>query len=69
MIDDLVRHKWHSNAAPLSAIGQNAAAANDEELRKLLHHILIANRYWLSRMRDIEFFREAESRISESSAT
>jgi uncharacterized damage-inducible protein DinB len=66
MIDDLIRHKWHSNAALLGAIGQNAAAMNDEELRKLLHHILIANRYWLSRMRDIEFFREAESRISES---
>ena len=66
LIDDLTRHKWHSNAALLGAIVQNPAATSDEELRKLLHHILIANRYWLSRMRDIEFSRDAESRMSES---
>jgi uncharacterized damage-inducible protein DinB len=66
ILDDLVGHKWHSNAALLSAIRQNDAAANDEELRKLLHHILIANRYWLSRMNQTEFARDAESRISEN---
>jgi uncharacterized damage-inducible protein DinB len=65
IIEDLTRHKWHSNAALLSAIRQNDAA-NDEELRKLLHHILIANRYWLSRMNQTEFARDAESRTSEN---
>lgn len=66
IIDDLVRHKWHSNAALLSAIRQNDAAANDDELRKLLHHILIANRYWLSHMYQTEFARDVESRTSEN---
>ena len=66
MIDDLTRHKWHSNAALLIAIRQNDAAANDEDLRKLLHHILIANRYWLSRILEHEFDREAEGRIAEN---
>lgn len=66
MIEDLVRHKWHSNAALLSAIRQNEAAAHDDELRKLLHHILIANRYWLSRMNQTEFDRDAESRTCEN---
>ena len=66
MIEDLTRHKWHSNAALLSAIRQNDAAAKDEEMRKLLHHILIANRYWLSRILQTEFDREAEGRIGEN---
>jgi uncharacterized damage-inducible protein DinB len=47
MIHDLVRHKWYANAALLGAILTNQSAAQDEELRKLSHHILIANRYWL----------------------
>jgi len=66
MLEDLTRHKWHSNAAMLSAIRQNDAAAKDEEMRKLLHHILIANRYWLSRILQTEFDREAEGRIGEN---
>ncbi len=64
ILGDLTRHKWHSNAALLSAIRQNHAAANDGELSKLLHHILIANRYWLSRMNQSQFARDVESRIS-----
>jgi uncharacterized damage-inducible protein DinB len=47
MIQDLVHHKWYANAALLGAILTNQTAAQDEELRKLFHHILIANRYWL----------------------
>src|SRR5215469_18114688 len=47
MIRDLVQHKWHANAALLKAIRQHDKAAQDEELRKLLHHILLANRFWL----------------------
>lgn len=47
MIDELIRHKWWANDNLLRAIAQHEAAAQDEELRKLQHHILIANRYWL----------------------
>ena len=47
MIGQLIRHKWWANGNMLRAVAQHEAAARDEELRKLLHHILIANRYWL----------------------
>ena len=63
MIQDLVRHKWHANAALISAIGQHDGAAHDEEMLKLLHHILIANRYWLYLILHKEFVREEEARI------
>ncbi len=63
MIQDLVRHKWHANAALMHAIRQHDAAARDEELRKLLCHILIANRYWLYLILQKEFVREEEARI------
>src|ERR1700736_1114202 len=63
MIHDLVRHKWHANASLMSAIRQHDVAARDEELRKLLHHILVANRYWLSLTLHREFVREEEARV------
>ncbi len=47
MMRDLIAHKGHANAALLNAVGPNAAAAADPELRELLHHILLANRFWL----------------------
>lgn len=47
IVGDLIRHKWWANDNLLRAVGQHGAAAQDEELRKVLHHILIANRYWL----------------------
>jgi len=66
MLQDLVRHKWHANAAILQAVRQHDAAAHDEELRKLLHHILIANRYWLLLTLLREFAKEEESRIPDT---
>jgi uncharacterized damage-inducible protein DinB len=62
MIHDLVSHKWYANAALLGALLANQPAAQDEELRKLLHHILIANRYWLFLILEKEFAPE-EGRI------
>lgn len=66
MLQDLVRHKWHANAAILQAVRHHDAAAHNEELRKLLHHILIANRYWLLLTLQREFAREEESRIPDT---
>jgi uncharacterized damage-inducible protein DinB len=63
MIHDLVRHKWYANATLLGAILTNQPAAQDEELRKLFHHILIANRYWLFLILQKEFARDEESRL------
>jgi uncharacterized damage-inducible protein DinB len=67
MLRDLVAHKGHANAALLSAIRQNDAATSDPELCELLHHILIANRFWLLAVLALPFVFEDESRPSTSS--
>jgi uncharacterized damage-inducible protein DinB len=66
MVRDLVDHKGHANAALLSAIRQNAAAAADPELSQLLHHILLANRFWLLSVLGLPFVLEDESRHAPS---
>ena len=66
MLRDLVDHKGHANAALLNAIRQNAAAAADPELRELLHHVLLANRFWLLAVLGLPFVLEDESRPADS---
>jgi len=63
---DLVAHKGHANAALLTAIRRNDAAAADRELWDLLHHILLANRFWLLAVLGSPFVLEEEARPSES---
>jgi hypothetical protein len=63
MLQDLVRHKAHANAFLLSAIRRHDKAAHDEELRALLHHIILANRFWLASCLGQPFAVEEESRI------
>ena len=60
MIQELMRHKWWANARLLSAIEQHPAAAEDEELRKMLNHILFSNRFWLLTILGRPFDRESE---------
>lgn len=66
MLRDLVAHKGYSNAAALNAIRQNGAALSDPELWELLHHILLANRFWLLTVLGSPFIFEDESRASRS---
>ena len=47
MLRDLIDHKGHANAAMLRALRENAAAAADPEIWELVHHVLLANRFWL----------------------
>jgi uncharacterized damage-inducible protein DinB len=61
---DLVAHKGYANAAVLGAIRRNSAAASDPELWDLLHHILVANRFWLLTILGSPFVVEDESRLS-----
>jgi uncharacterized damage-inducible protein DinB len=63
---DLVAHKGHANAAILRAIGENPAAVADRELIDLLHHILLANRFWILAILGLPFVAENESRRSHS---
>lgn len=41
-------------------------AAQDEELRKLMHHVLLANRFWFSLCAGHDFAAEEESKVPES---
>ena len=66
MLRDLVAHKGYANAALLTAIRQNPTAASDPELWELLHHILLANRFWLCSILEVPFVLELESRNSSS---
>ena len=61
MLRDLIAHKGFADAALLKAIGQHEAAAADPEVRDLLHHILLANRFWLMSMLGQPFVLEEES--------
>ena len=66
MLRDLVEHKGHANAALMSTIRENGAARSDPELWQLLHHVLVANRFWLLTILGLPFVIEEESRLSES---
>ncbi len=63
MIEELIRHKWWANANLLRGIKQHPPAAEDEELRKMLHHILVSNRFWLFAIVGRTFVREDEMQI------
>lgn len=63
---DLVGHKAYANASLLRAVRQHQAAARDDELRKLLHHIILANRFWLALSLGLPFRHEEESCVPET---
>jgi uncharacterized damage-inducible protein DinB len=66
MLQDLVQHKNYANATLLNAISAHEQAAADAELRRLLHHVILANRFWLCLFLDHSFDVNAESRLPSS---
>jgi uncharacterized damage-inducible protein DinB len=62
MLRDLVGHKAWASAALFRAI-RNSDAAHDDALRTLLHHIILANRFWLFSCLDRPFAVAEESRV------
>ena len=66
MLRDLIAHKRYANDAMLTAIAQSGRAASDPELRNLLNHILIANRFWLLAVTGRPFDDDRESPDSHS---
>jgi uncharacterized damage-inducible protein DinB len=66
LVRDLVAHKGHANAALLTAIWQHPTATSDVELLALLHHILLANRFWLLTVLGLPFVHEEEAQPSSS---
>jgi len=66
MLRDLVQHKGYANAALLKAVRQHDIAARDLELRTVLHHIILANRFWIRLILARPFAAEEESKTPES---
>lgn len=62
MTRDLVAHKGHANASMLSAIRMNAEARQAEDVWDLLHHILLATRFWLLTVQGKPFAHDVEAR-------
>lgn len=60
MLHDLVRHKWYADARLVAAVQSSEATANDQEIRELLHHIILANRFWLATTLGQPFVLETE---------
>ncbi len=60
---DLFAHQAHADAVLSAAIRRHETAAQDKELRTLIHHILIAHRFWLLLMLKLEFDVEAETKL------
>lgn len=63
LVRDLVRHKRYASDSLLKAIGQSEAAVQDAEIRRLLHHIVVANRFWLLLSLGLPFASEERAEI------
>jgi uncharacterized damage-inducible protein DinB len=66
MLRDLVLHKAYADAALLSAVRQCEGAARDREVLGLLHHIVLANRFWVALIRGEPFHIAAESAVPDT---
>jgi hypothetical protein len=66
MLRDLVQYKNYSDAALLRAIAEHEPAASDPELRSLLRHVILANRYWLLLFLGHPFDIHRESHVPDS---
>jgi uncharacterized damage-inducible protein DinB len=63
---DLVSHKGYADAELLNAVRHHHAASSDPDLRTLLHHMLVSNRFWLLTIAGEPFVAEVETRVPES---
>ena len=63
---ELIAHKGFADAALLNAVRQHPAAASDAQLRALLHHVLVSNRFWLLTIVGEPFVVEPEMQIPET---
>jgi len=59
---DLFAHNGYANALMLQAVRQAPAAVADDEIDALLHHVLLAHRFWLLSTRSLPFDYPHESR-------
>ena len=69
MLRDLIAHKGYADTALLNAIREHPTAPSDPEVWDLLHHVLLANRFWLLSIQKRPFVYEDEARPSSSFET
>ena len=66
MMRQLTAHKGHSDSVVLAAVRHTAGAATDLEVLELLHHVVLANRFWLAAIQRRPFGFDNESRRPET---
>jgi uncharacterized damage-inducible protein DinB len=66
LLRDLNAHKGHANRTLLEAIRGHGVAHENPEILELLHHILIANRFWYLMWVEQPFVAEVEFRAPDS---
>lgn len=66
LLRELFRHRCYSDAAMITAIQRHEVASKDPQLRDLLHHILVAHRFWLHLCQGLPFAVGAESAVPEN---
>ena len=63
---DLIAHKGYADAELLNAVRRHHPALSDPQLRTLLHHMLVANRFWLLSIVGEPFVADMETRVPDS---
>ena len=63
---NLFCHQAFTDAALLNAIRRHETAARDQELRTLLHHTLLAHRYWIHISQGLPFSVDEETTVPDS---
>jgi uncharacterized damage-inducible protein DinB len=61
LFQELLHYQAYADASLLMAIQRHEVASKDQELRTLLHHVLIAHRFWLHLCQGLPFSAEAEN--------
>jgi uncharacterized damage-inducible protein DinB len=63
---DLFQHQAFADATLVNAIRRHEIAARDRELRTLVHHVLVAHRFWIQLSQGAPFSVEDEREVPES---
>ena len=66
LLRDLIAHKGHATAAVLAAVRGSDPASTDGELLDLLHHVLVANRFWICAVRGVPFVAAREASVPQT---
>jgi uncharacterized damage-inducible protein DinB len=61
ILQELFRHQAHADASMLMAIKRHHVALIDQELRELIHHVLVSHRFWVHLSQGLPFNVEVEN--------